>query len=158
MAGEMNGEMTGEMNGEVAGMISAQTALHVLSSKVVVLKLRVITPNQISCISDTCIKNYNIRWVWWCTPLIPALWRKRQAISEFDASLVYKIISRTARGMSSSRTKKPCLKKQKQKNKKIHNIAKSQLWRSNKVIWLWVGGHHNVRSCIKGSQHWEPPL
>ena len=39
MAGEMNGEMTGEMNGEVAGMISAQTALHVLSSKVVVLKL-----------------------------------------------------------------------------------------------------------------------
>ena len=60
MAGEMNGEMTGEMNGEVAGMISAQTALHVLSSKVVVLKLWVMTPNQISCISDTCIKIHNI--------------------------------------------------------------------------------------------------
>ena len=105
----------------------SKTAVHVLSSKVVVLKLWVMSPNQISCISDTCIKIHNIRQVWWCMPLIPALRRQRQAISEFDASVVYKIISRTARGMSSSRTKKPCIKKQKQKNKKIHNIAKSQL-------------------------------
>jgi hypothetical protein len=30
-------------------------------------------------------------------PLIPALRRQRQAISEFEASLVYKVSSRTAR-------------------------------------------------------------
>jgi hypothetical protein len=30
-------------------------------------------------------------------PLIPALWRQRQAISEFQTSLVYKVSSRTAR-------------------------------------------------------------
>jgi hypothetical protein len=30
-------------------------------------------------------------------PLVPALGRQRQAISEFEASLVYKVSSRTAR-------------------------------------------------------------
>jgi hypothetical protein len=35
--------------------------------------------------------------VWWCTPLIPAL--RRQRISEFEASLVYKVSSRTARAI-----------------------------------------------------------
>jgi hypothetical protein len=34
---------------------------------------------------------------WWRTPLIPALGRKRQVISEFEVSLVYKVSSRTAR-------------------------------------------------------------
>jgi hypothetical protein len=35
---------------------------------------------------------------WWRTPLIPALGRQRQAwISEFEASLVYRVSSRTAR-------------------------------------------------------------
>jgi hypothetical protein len=34
---------------------------------------------------------------WWPTPLITALGRQRQAISEFEASLVYKVSSRTAR-------------------------------------------------------------
>jgi hypothetical protein len=34
--------------------------------------------------------------VWWCTPLIPALRRQRQVISEFKSSLVYKVSSRTA--------------------------------------------------------------
>jgi hypothetical protein len=32
---------------------------------------------------------------WWCTHLIPALGRQRQA--DFEASLVYKVGSRTAR-------------------------------------------------------------
>jgi hypothetical protein len=51
---------------------------------------------------------------WWCTPLIPALWRQRQEISEFEASLVYKVSSRTARAIQRnpvSKNKKP--KKQK---------------------------------------------
>jgi hypothetical protein len=35
---------------------------------------------------------------WWRTPLIPALGRQRQAqISEFQASLAYRVSSRTAR-------------------------------------------------------------
>jgi hypothetical protein len=33
---------------------------------------------------------------WWCTPLIPAL---RRQTSEFEASLVYRVSSRTARTM-----------------------------------------------------------
>jgi hypothetical protein len=32
-------------------------------------------------------------------PLIPALGRERQAISEFEASLLYKVSSRTARAI-----------------------------------------------------------
>ena len=35
---------------------------------------------------------------WWCTPLIPALWRQMQVdLNEFEASLVYKASSRIAR-------------------------------------------------------------
>jgi hypothetical protein len=35
---------------------------------------------------------------WWCTSLIPALWRHRQVdLYEFKASLVYRVSSRTAR-------------------------------------------------------------
>jgi hypothetical protein len=35
--------------------------------------------------------------VWWPTALIPAPGRQRQAVSEFEASLVYSVSSRTAR-------------------------------------------------------------
>jgi hypothetical protein len=34
---------------------------------------------------------------WWCTPLIPALGGRGRRISEFEASLVYRVSSRTAR-------------------------------------------------------------
>jgi hypothetical protein len=34
---------------------------------------------------------------WWPKPLIPVLGRQRQEISDFEASLVYKVSSRTAR-------------------------------------------------------------
>jgi hypothetical protein len=43
------------------------------------------------------LKNKHSSRAWWHTPLIPAFWRQRQAISEFEASLVYKVSSRTAR-------------------------------------------------------------
>jgi hypothetical protein len=52
------------------------------------------------------LKNFEVSsWAWWHTPLVPALggWgggggRGRQ-ISEFEASLVYKVSSRTARAI-----------------------------------------------------------
>jgi hypothetical protein len=36
---------------------------------------------------------------WWRMPLIPALGRQRQRISEFEASLVYRVSSRTDRAI-----------------------------------------------------------
>jgi hypothetical protein len=70
---------------------------------------------------------------WWCTPLNPStlglsntLRRNSQWISEFEASLVYKVSSRTARAIQ----RNPISKKQKQtkqnnkNNKTIHNGRK----------------------------------
>jgi hypothetical protein len=54
--------------------------------------------------------------VWWHTPLIPDLGGRGRQISEFEASLVYKVSSRTAKATQ----RNPVLKKnQKNKNKKI---------------------------------------
>jgi hypothetical protein len=38
-------------------------------------------------------------WTWWCTPLIPALRVRGRQISEFKATLVYRMSSRTARAI-----------------------------------------------------------
>jgi hypothetical protein len=51
--------------------------------------------------------------VWWHTPLIPALRRQGQTISEFEASLVYKVSSRTARAIQRNPVLKSKNKKQK---------------------------------------------
>jgi hypothetical protein len=55
---------------------------------------------------------------WWHTPLIPALGRQRQAISEFEASLVYRVSSRIARAAR----RNPVLKN-KNKNKQTKNLT-----------------------------------
>jgi hypothetical protein len=60
-------------------------------------------------------------------PLIPALGRERQAISEFEASLLYKVSSRTARAIqrnpvSKNQKKKKNPQNQNQPNKKALNI------------------------------------
>jgi hypothetical protein len=50
-------------------------------------------------------------WVWWWTPVIPALRRSRQGYREFEANLVY--------------LERPCLKQNKtkmEKRKKVHKI------------------------------------
>jgi hypothetical protein len=60
-------------------------------------------------------------------PLIPALERQRgrgRWIYEFEASLVYKVSSRTARAIQ----RNPVLKKQKQKNKKKKTKKESTTW------------------------------
>jgi hypothetical protein len=49
-------------------------------------------------------------------PLIPALGRQRQRISEFEASLVYRVSSRTARATQ----RNPIWKNKKTKNKKTN--------------------------------------
>lgn len=53
----------------------------------------------------------NIGWVWWCTPLTPALRREGQGeIYEIEASLVHIVSSRTSRTMKidhGSKTNQP---------------------------------------------------
>jgi hypothetical protein len=59
----------------------------------------------------------NIAGQWWHTPLIPALGRQRQAISEFEASLVYRVSSRTARATQRNPVSKSNKQTDKQTNK-----------------------------------------
>ena len=69
------------------------------------------------------VKKVSSDWAWWHTPLIPAFRRQRQWISVFEASLVYKVSSRTARAIQ----RNPGLKnknknKKKNKNTKVETI------------------------------------
>ena len=58
-------------------------------------------------------RNHHPAGRWWHMPLIPALGRQMQAISEFEASLVYRVSSRTA----GTTQRNPVSKNQKQKQK-----------------------------------------
>jgi hypothetical protein len=58
---------------------------------------------------------------WWRTPLIPALGRQRQRISEFEASVFYRVSSRTARAIQRNPvSKKPKPNKKQNKTKEPH--------------------------------------
>ena len=61
---------------------------------------------------------------WWLTPLIPALGGRNKLISEFEASLVYRASSRTARATQRNPASK---NKQKQTNEAYiedkHNMS-----------------------------------
>ena len=63
---------------------------------------------------------------WWCTPLIPALGRQRQRISESEASLVYKVISRTARATQRNPVSENQKKKKKKKKKRKERKGKEK--------------------------------
>jgi hypothetical protein len=67
----------------------------------------------------SAIKNEDIAGRWWNTPLIPALGSRGRRISEFEASLVYKVSSRTARATQRNPVSKtpPKKKTNKKKNK-----------------------------------------
>ena len=59
-----------------------------------------------------CLKSRERTGQWWRAPLIPASGRQRQAnLSEFEASLVYKVSSRTG---SKATQRNPVSKKSKQ--------------------------------------------
>jgi hypothetical protein len=63
---------------------------------------------------------------WWHTPLIPALGSRGRQISEFEASLVYKVSSRTAKAtqrnpVSKNKTKQTKQNKTKTKTKKNYS-------------------------------------
>ena len=62
-------------------------------------------------------KTVTSRQAWWHTPLIPALGGRGRQISEFEAILVYKVSSRTARAIQ----RNPVSKKNKNKNKTKNN-------------------------------------
>jgi hypothetical protein len=47
----------------------------------------------------SAFKNHSLGWAWWHKPLLLALRRQRQAVSEFKASLVFRVSSRTARAI-----------------------------------------------------------
>jgi hypothetical protein len=68
---------------------------------------------------------------WWRTPLIPALGGRGRQIFEFEASLVYKVSSRTARAIQRNPvSKKPTNQPDRQTNKQTNkqtNYTVSQL-------------------------------
>jgi hypothetical protein len=77
-------------------------------------------------------------------PLIPALGRQRQAISEFKASLVYKSEFQDSPGY----TEKPCIKKQKQKQTNKKNQTNKKYSDSIKKIafktMMWIDCYFSI--------------
>jgi hypothetical protein len=60
--------------------------------------------------------------LWWLKPLIPAFGRQSQVdLCEFEANLVCRVSSRTARA-----TQKPCLEKNKRKQSNNNNTITKQ--------------------------------
>ena len=76
--------------------------------------------------NELCLRSLiKARW-WWCTPLIPALGKQRQVdLCVFEASLVYRVSSRTARAAQ----RNPVLKtKQNKKQQKVEVYSIIQKW------------------------------
>jgi hypothetical protein len=91
------------------------------------------------------VKKWIDCWAWWHTPLIPALGGGRgRQISEFEASLVYKVSSRTARALqrnpvSKNKTNKhppPKKKPKKRREKKRKEEKRKEKKRKKKRIDL----------------------
>jgi hypothetical protein len=70
---------------------------------------------------------------WWHMPLIPALGRQRQWISEFEASLVYRVSSRTARATQSNPVSKNKNKTKQKKIRKAQNLPSTVQLPFNKI-------------------------
>ena len=88
--------------------------------------------NRTPLLSDNCLLNSKFSWAVLVHACIPSPWGGRgRQISEFEASLVYRVSSRTAGGY----TEKPCLKKTKSKKQKQ---TKQNKTKKNSKFILWV--------------------
>jgi hypothetical protein len=75
---------------------------------------------------------------WWHTPLIPALVGGRgRRISEFEASLVYRVRSRTARAIQRNPVSKQTNKQNKKTKKEIDHTGENTVgegWRDSSTV------------------------
>ena len=78
------------------------------------------------------IRKPNDSRVWWCMPLIPALRDRDMQISEFEASLIYKVRSRTARAIQRNAVSK---------NQKINKQTKTRKESARFGVWVWLCGY-----------------
>jgi hypothetical protein len=87
----------------------------------------------------------NASRAWWHTPLIPALGRQRQTISEFEASPVYKVSARTAR--ATQRNPVSIKKKTKTKTKKPHKNKTNKMPTINNPgrVTMWMLSENTCR-------------
>jgi hypothetical protein len=92
------------------------------------------------------------------TSLIPALGRQRQADSEFQASLVYRVSSRTARATQRSPVSKKTKNKTKQNKKKPPNESVQGLFppRTKGVVREWESPA--VSPCILFQGSFSKPI
>jgi hypothetical protein len=82
-------------------------------------------------IIQRCLAKKNaVSRVWWCTPLIPAFKGRGRQISEFKASLVYRVSSRTARVTQ----RNPVSKTNKQKKTKNQKKKKTKQQQQEKML------------------------
>jgi methyltransferase-like protein len=80
------------------------------------------------------VKKKYVTGQWWHMPLILALGRKRQADSEFKASLVYRVNSRIARALQRNSVSKN--KNKNNNNKKLTSGMTMFLYRFQiHIIW-----------------------
>jgi hypothetical protein len=77
----------------------------------------------------SAIKNNEFSQAWWHMPLIPG---RSRWISEFEASLVYRVSSR----ISQDYTEKPCLENQKQTKNKTKQTKETN--KQNKTNKKWM--------------------
>ena len=86
---------------------------------------------------------------WWCTPFIPALGRQRHVdLSEFKASLVYRVSSSIARATQSNpvffvlKNQKNQTKTNQQKSLKIYHCQQKNFHHIHNddsyVRWVWI--------------------
>jgi hypothetical protein len=86
-----------------------------------------------------CFEKHFLAGRWWCTSLIPAVGRQRQVdFSEFEASLVYKVSSRTATAIQ----RNPVLEKPNQKSKKAKTKTKTTKNKERKALSVYSKGQH----------------